>query len=52
MDEANLRCDCGYLQGEGYRNLVDRLAELEAEIERLNQSAEEKVFGSLDQFGK
>jgi hypothetical protein len=31
MDEAAGRCACGYLQGDAYRDLIDRLDEMESE---------------------
>ena len=40
MDEADHRCDCGYLQGEAYRELVDKIAEQAAEIARLKSANE------------
>jgi len=36
-DDVDHRCDCGYLQGEAYRELVDKIAEQAAEIERLHR---------------
>lgn len=47
MDEADHRCDCGYLQGEAYRELVDKIAEQAAEIERLKKLCAELIGSDM-----
>lgn len=43
MDELEGRCDCGYLQGEAYRELITDLAAARAELGALGKKAAEAV---------
>lgn len=45
MDEAAGRCDCGYLQGEAYRGLIDRLGEQDAELSKMRAALEAAIGG-------
>ena len=43
MDREKGECDCGYLQGEAYREMYDEIARLTAEVERIKRGIRELI---------